>query len=164
MRSNIPELDAGSPLLGNIFLFAVVLTTIHSAGTGLVAPPKRRDGRIDGCQIGIAARAVLLAFGLGLIGLASGIGLTWAIVSAGSVGVVHPLTGITLRIIPIGILFSLVGSVVGDLNHNLVWFVSRTSNGSLKKCLIRLAVAVDCLCIALAWLALNLLGRSTPAP
>jgi hypothetical protein len=165
MRSDLTGGGTGSLFVANMMLFAVFMTSVYTAGIAWLNDGNRMGERTSKRGVRITARPVMNAFVLGLVTLGSGIGLTVAIASPYKDNQVWTrlMDSIPL-IVPTGIVFSLVGSVVGDLGLNLRWLASQRPEGSTSMRMVALGVAVHVLWLAVGWLAVATLRQYVLRP
>jgi hypothetical protein len=150
--------------LWNMLLLTVVVTSLHAAGIAWLNNRNRWDGQTYGSSIRVTIGSVLRAFLTGLAGLGAGIGLTVAIVYLYRDGQMWTHIGSALHIVvPIGIVFSLIGSIVGDLGSNLRRLAVRLERVQTSR-IVGLAVAIHILWFVLMWLAVTSLEPHMPNP
>lgn len=149
----------------NMLLFAVVVTGVNAAAVAWVrhrswASDVALESEAAGPQtVGplgkLALGSILAAFVLGVVGLACGIGLTAIIVSPGPGSHAWSLLGQGLRlVVPLGLAFSLVGAIAGDLGSNLVAMLADKTVPRMSGGLVMMLVAAHLLWAGVAWVAL----------
>lgn len=139
----------------NMLLFAVVVTSINAAAVAWTRHRLRVGDEAPAPAPALATSSIMAAATAALAGLGCGIGVTAAVISPGMDSHLWGLFGQGLGlVIPLGIVFSLIGAVVGDLGANLRSMLAEKSTPKVAPGLIVLLVASHVLWAGVAWLML----------
>jgi hypothetical protein len=163
MRSKLTDVPGTRAFFHNMVLFAVVVTGVSAASVAWGRLGLRGRDASFSCSERSAAPSFAASLVVGVIGLALGTGLTGAIVAYRPHTDAARLFAHGIRLlVPIGVVFSLIGAIAGDLGTAVV---SRTCEGSacrVPRYLWALLVAVHALWFALAWIAVGAMKDHLP--
>jgi hypothetical protein len=147
----------------NMLLFAVVVTSLNAAGVAWVG--RGFKSMVDGprSQTALALSSILAAFAVAVVGLACGIGVTCAIISRGLDSHMWGMFAQGLRlIVPLGLVFSVIGAITGDLGSNLAAMLTERTTPKMGPGLIVMLVVAHLLWVGVAWVALASLRGHMP--
>jgi hypothetical protein len=151
----LDEPDMVRAFFWNMLLFAVVMTGLNAAGVAWARHRLRVTEEALGSQGRVALSSILAAFAVAVVGFGCGIGVTAAVVSPGFDSHLWSLFGQGLRlIVPLGLAFSMVGAIAGDLGSNLRGMLAERSSPRMAPGLILMLVVAHLLWAGVAWVAL----------
>jgi hypothetical protein len=149
------EPDMVRAFFWNMLLFAVVMTGVNAAGVAWARRRPRTGDEALGSQGRSALGSILAAFALAVVGFGCGLGVTAAVISPGLDSRLWSLFGQGLRLlVPLGLAFSMVGAVAGDLGSNLRAMLAERSAPKMAPGLVVMLVVAHLLWVGVAWVAL----------